>query len=135
MPWTTAAVNLLERVLATYLEAFLGLLLAGPTLNLSTAQAAAIATIPAGLAVLSNSLTTLAIPTNLPFFVDMLARAGKTAVQTFLGYLLAAPIFALERSLLTAAAAAVLPAALAVVKAAVASRVGQRGTAALVPAT
>lgn len=132
--WVVAAIDLAERVLATYLEALIGLLLVSGPLNLAAAQVAAIATIPAALAVVSNSVTALAIPVGLPFTVDLAARAAKTAVQTFLGYLLAAPVFGLERSLLTAALAAVVPAVLAVVKAALATRVGDPTSAALLPA-
>jgi predicted NBD/HSP70 family sugar kinase len=46
--------DLLERTIATYLQAFFGLLLAGETLDLSVdaVQAAAIAALPAALAVL-----------------------------------------------------------------------------------
>lgn len=132
--WVDAAINLLERVLATYFEALLGLLLASGPLDLSAAQAAAIAAVPAALAVLSANVTALTIPGGLPFYVDMAARAAKTAIQTFLGFLIAAPVFGLDRSLLTAAAAAVLPAVLAVVKAALATRVGDHRSAALRPA-
>lgn len=50
-----------ERTLATYLEAFLGLLLVDWSghINLSTFQTAVIAAVPAGLAVLKAALSTL----------------------------------------------------------------------------
>ncbi len=48
-----------ERVAATYLQAFLGLLIAGTTvINISAVQSAAVAAIPAGLAVLKAMLAT-----------------------------------------------------------------------------
>lgn len=50
-------VDLAERTVATYLEAFLGLLLAGQIVDLSTAKAAAVAAIPAGLAVVKGALS------------------------------------------------------------------------------
>ncbi|MFJ8603378.1 hypothetical protein ACIREM_32670 [Streptomyces shenzhenensis] len=49
--------DLAERTIATYLEAFLGLLLASSVVDLSTAKAAAIAAIPAGLAVVKGALS------------------------------------------------------------------------------
>lgn len=48
-----------ERTISTYLQAFLGLLLAGwttDTVDLSVVQAAAIAAVPAALAVLKGAL-------------------------------------------------------------------------------
>ena len=50
-------VDLAERTVATYLEAFLGLLLAGQVVDLSAAKAAAVAAIPAGLAVVKGALS------------------------------------------------------------------------------
>jgi hypothetical protein len=50
--------DIAERALLTYIEAFLGVLLASGTtdiVNLSTLEAAAIAAIPAGLAVLKGA--------------------------------------------------------------------------------
>lgn len=49
--------DLVERTVATYLEAFLGLLLAGSVVDLSAAKAAAVAAIPAGLAVVKGALS------------------------------------------------------------------------------
>lgn len=50
-------IDLAERTAATYVEAFLGLLLAGSIVDLSTARAAAVAAIPAALAVLKGTLS------------------------------------------------------------------------------
>lgn len=50
-------VDLAERTVATYLEAFLGLLLAGSVVDLPAAKAAAVAAIPAGLAVIKGALS------------------------------------------------------------------------------
>ena len=50
-----------ERTIATYLQAFIGLLLAGWTtdaIDLSLVQAAAVSAIPAALAVLKGALAT-----------------------------------------------------------------------------
>ncbi|MFL4904671.1 hypothetical protein ACJ6WF_16155 [Streptomyces sp. MMS24-I2-30] len=51
--------DLAERTISTYLEAFLGLLLASSVVDLSTAKAAAVAAIPAGLAVVKGALSSL----------------------------------------------------------------------------
>lgn len=55
-------VDIVERAALTYVEAFLGLLLAAGTINivdLSTLQSAGIAAIPAGLAVIKGAIGTL----------------------------------------------------------------------------
>ncbi|MFI1562213.1 holin [Streptomyces sp. NPDC020490] len=49
--------DLAERVVATYLEAFVGLLLAGSVVDLPAAKAAAVAAIPAALAVVKGALS------------------------------------------------------------------------------
>lgn len=49
--------DLAERVIATYLEAFVGLLLAGSVVDLSAAKASGVAAIPAGLAVVKGALS------------------------------------------------------------------------------
>ncbi|MFJ9646296.1 hypothetical protein [Streptomyces sp. NPDC101206] len=51
--------DIAERTVLTYLEAFLGLLLAGATtdiVDLSVLQAAAVAALPAGLAVIKGAI-------------------------------------------------------------------------------
>jgi hypothetical protein len=45
-----------ERCLSTYLQAFIGLLIASTTIDLKAIQAAAIAAIPAGLSVVKSVL-------------------------------------------------------------------------------
>uniref|UniRef100_A0AAU2V931 Holin n=1 Tax=Streptomyces sp. NBC_00003 TaxID=2903608 RepID=A0AAU2V931_9ACTN len=55
-------VDIVERAALTYVEAFLGLLLAAGTtdiVDLSTLQSAGIAAIPAGLAVIKGAIGTL----------------------------------------------------------------------------
>ncbi|RLU81142.1 hypothetical protein CTZ27_33425 [Streptomyces griseocarneus] len=49
--------DLAERTAATYVEAFLGLLLAGTVTDLSTAKAAAVSALPAALAVVKGLLS------------------------------------------------------------------------------
>ncbi len=60
----TAALDIAERTVATYLETFLGLLLASTTvLDLGVLKVAAIAAIPAALAVVKGGLAALLGPT------------------------------------------------------------------------
>lgn len=122
-------VSLLEKVLATYVEAFLALLLAGPALDLSTAQSAGIAALPAAITVVANGLPL--VPAGLPFYVDLLLRTIRTYVAAFLGLLVAVPVFELEIGILAAAATGALPAALAVLKGALSRRIGSDTAAAL----
>lgn len=123
---------LAEKVLSTYIQALIALLVLGPTINVSIAQSAAIAAIPAALTFLANNLP--GIPVGLPFWLDLLLRAARTYVVSFIGFLVAVPVFQLKFSVFTAAAAAALPGALAVIKAGVAQHVGSSGTASLLPA-
>lgn len=52
-------VDLLERAVATYLQALAGFLVAGTTtINISGLQAAALAAVPAGLSVLKSGVAT-----------------------------------------------------------------------------
>lgn len=123
---------LLEKVIATYIQAFVTMLIVSDTLGVDTAEAAAIAAIPAALTVVANGLP--GTPAGLPFWLDLVFRTIRTYVVAFIGLLVAVPVFAIDVSLAEAAAVGAIPAALAVVKAAVASKVGDSGTAALLPA-
>lgn len=126
-------VVLLEKVIATYVQSFIGLLFLGDTLDVSTSQAAAISSIPAALTVLANGLPV--IPVGLPFYVDLTLRTIRTYVVAFLGLLVALPTFELDYSIGLAAAGGALPAALAVLKGGLASKVGRTDSAALLPAS
>lgn len=128
-----ALASLAEKVALTYLQALASLLLLADQLGATTAQAAAIASIPAALTALVNGLP--AVPVGLPWALDALLRTIRTYAVSFVGLLIAAPVFSLDLSLASAAAAGALPAALAVLKAAVASRIGNTATAALLPAS
>lgn len=128
-----ALASLAEKVALTYLQALASLLILADQLGATTAQAAAIASIPAALTALVNGLP--AVPVGLPWALDTLLRTIRTYAVSFVGLLIAAPVFSLDLSLASAAAAGALPAALAVLKAAVASRIGNTATAALLPAS
>lgn len=121
--------SLLEKVVATYLEAFVSLLLVGTAIDVSTAEAAAIAAIPAALTVVANGLPV--VPIGLPFWTDLALRIVRTYVAGFVGFLVAVPVFELEIGILTAAAVGALPAVLAVAKGALSSRIGAETPAAL----
>lgn len=125
--------SLLEKVVATYLEAFVSLLLVGTAIEVSTAQAAAIAAIPAALTVVANGLPV--VPVGLPFWIDLVLRTVRTYVAGFVGFLVAVPVFSLEIGILTAAAVGAIPATLAVAKGALSSKIGSSDTPAALPAS
>lgn len=122
-----------EKVISTYVQAFIALLIVGPTINISTAEAAGIAAIPAALTALANGLPV--VPVGLPFYVDLVLRAVRTYVVSFVGFAVAVPVFKLDYSVLAAAAAAAIPSALAIIKAGLAQHVGSSATGALLPAS
>ena len=122
-----------EKVIATYIQAFIGLLMVGTVINASVAQTAAIAAIPAALTVIANGVPM--VPIGLPFYVDLAFRAIRTYVVAFLGFVAAVPVFTLDYSIAAAASTAAIPGALAVVKAGIARKVGSSETAALLPAS
>ena len=55
----TAVVDVAERAVATYVEAFLGLLLASGVLDVSALKAAAVAAVPAALSVIKSAVSVL----------------------------------------------------------------------------
>lgn len=129
---TAPLVVLLDKVLSTYVQAFITLLIIHDTIGADVVQSAAIAAIPAALTVVMNALPS--VPLGLPFYVDLAYRVLRTYIATFLGLLVAMPVFRLDFTATVAVATAALPAALAVLKGALAARVGNGQTAALVPA-
>jgi hypothetical protein len=124
-----------EKVIATYVQTLIGLYLldVNDTLNTSTPQALAIAAIPAAITVISASLPI--VPDGLPYYLALLGNVARTFVQAFLGYLVAQPIFHLDPSVGRAAVFASIPACLAVLKGAIAAKVGNPDTPNLLPAT
>jgi hypothetical protein len=131
-PAVNAFVLLIDKVISTYVQAFVGLLLIGDAIDVSTAQAAAIAAIPAALTVVANGMPITIV--GLPFWIDLVYRVARTYVVGFVGLIVAVPVFRLDYAILQAAAYGAIPAALAVIKGALASRVGEKGTPAMVPA-
>lgn len=124
--------NLVEKVVLTFVEAFVAFLLMGGLLDVDAAQAAAMAGIAAALTAFANSLPV--VPAGQPFYVDLLFRTIRTYLATFIGILVSVPVFSLDTGALQAAAIGALPAALTVVKGLVARKVGDPDTAALLPA-
>ena len=122
---------LLEKAATTYAESFVAFWLLADQLGATTAQAAAVAAIPAALTIVANGLP--GTPVGLPFWADLAWRTIRTYVAAFLGLLLANPMLHLNFTLTVAAAVGALPAALAVVKGTIASNLGAP-TPALVPA-
>lgn len=124
--------TLAEKVIATYIQALIAFLIVHDSLGADVYQTAAIAAVPAALTVIANGLP--AIPVGLPFWVDLVLRTVRTYTAAVLGLLLAMPVFHLDFTAAVAALSAGIPAALAVVKGALATRFGNTGTAALLPA-
>jgi hypothetical protein len=122
--------SLFEKTVTTYLQVFVTGLLAANYLDISVLQAAAVAAVPASLTVIANGLPQ---PDNLPFAGDLAFRTIRTYVVSFVGLMIAVPVFSLSIDAAQAAALGAIPAALAVVKSGLASRVGNVDTAALLP--
>lgn len=125
-------VVLAEKVVSTYVQAFLSLLIVHDTIGATTPQVAAIAAVPTALTAFVNALP--AVPAGLPFSIDLALRVVRTYLATFVGLLLAMPVLHLNFTIVVATATSALPAALAVLKGAIAAKVGNGATAALVPA-
>lgn len=124
-------IGLLEKAVTTYVEAFLALLAASTVLDISVAQSAAIAAIPSAFTVIANGIPQA--PVGMSFYGDLVFRTVRTYVVSFVGLLVAAPIFEFSVGALQSAAIGAIPATLAVVKGILAGRVGNRETPALLP--
>lgn len=124
-------IGLFEKAATTYVEAFLAVLAASSTLGVSVLQSAAIAAIPAALTVIANGIPQP--PADLPFYTDMAFRTIRTYVVSFVGILVAMPMFDFSMSILQTAALGALPAAFAVIKGVLAGQMGNRDTSALLP--
>lgn len=125
-------VVLFEKVASTYVQAFIALLVVHDVIGAGVAQTAAIAAVPAALTAFVNALP--AVPLGMPFYVDLVLRVVRTYLASFVGLLVAMPVFHLNLTATVAAASAALPSALAVLKGGLAAKVGNTATAALVPA-
>lgn len=124
-------IGLFEKAATTYIEALIAVVAASSTLGVSVLQSAAIAAIPAALTVIANGIPQP--PVNLPFYTDMAFRTIRTYVVSFVGILVAMPMFDFSISILQTAALGALPAAFAVIKGIVAGRMGNKETSALLP--
>lgn len=126
--------TLAEKVVWTYVQALIALLLVGGGLSADGLTTdLAIAALPAALTVVANGIPM--VPAGLPFAVDLVFRVLRSAAATFLGFLLAVPTFNLDVSTLRAAGTAALVAVLVVVKGAAASKIGDPATPATLPAS
>lgn len=131
VPARNAIALLAEKTIATYVEVFVTLLGAGSVLDSPTTTAASMAAIPAALTVIANGLPE--VPAGLTFWLDLVLRVARTYAVTFVGLLVAVPIFRADVSVINAAALAAVPAALAAIKSGLASKIGAP-TPALLPA-
>jgi hypothetical protein len=124
-------IGLIEKAVTTYIEAFVALLAASTALDISIVQSAAIAAIPAAFTVIANGIPQP--PTGMSFYGDLVFRTVRTYVVSFVGLLVAAPVFEFSLGAFQAAAIGAIPAALAVVKGVLAGHIGNRETPALLP--
>lgn len=135
--------DLLERTASTYVVALLGLMIAGGMfdasgqVHLDFATKAAIAAVPAGLAVIVNAIRLwLAAPPKTQAG-DVLLRTLLTWGETFGGLLLASNVFDIGAKggvkAIVAMGVASIPAALTFLKANVASLFGKKGSGSLDP--
>lgn len=135
-----AFVDVAERTLATYLETFVSLLLVADHIGLSAAAAAAVAAIPAALAVVKEGLSRFLLfldPTRTDgsrfgFAYDLAERSLFTYLEALVAFLAVAE--RIDISTVTAASLAGIPAALAVIKGTLARFLGDRESAAVIPA-
>lgn len=122
--------DLLERAGTTYVEALLGFVLLAPVLDVSVLTAALVAGLPALFSVVKAGIYEfLEVRPRRSFAMDLLERTIGTYLVTFLGLVATNPG---EVSTYELALVAALPAALAVVKGALASRVASPTNASLV---
>lgn len=131
------AVDVAERTLATYLEVLVSLLLVADRIGISTATAAAVAAVPAGLAVLKAGLSKYVrwldtTRRRAGFVADLAERAVATYLESLVAFLAVADQIGV--STLASAGLAAIPAGLAVIKGGLARFLGDRESAALVPA-
>lgn len=129
-PWAWV-VTLAEKAGTTFLEVFLASWLAADALGASTAEAAALAGLAAAATVIANGLPV--VPAGLPFVVDLVLATARTFAAAFLAYVGGAPILSLDYDLAVAAATAAIPAALAVAKGLLSSRLGSAASTRLLP--
>ena len=134
--WQHRALDVGERTVVTALEALAAVYLAKGQVSVSAAEAAALAGIAAGLALLRSFLAAWRPrPGNIGWLEDLVLRATFTFAQTLVACLITAVVTPLDLSSLKAAGVAGLAAAVAAVKAAVAQGVGNPASAGLVPAS
>lgn len=125
-----AIATLIEKVLWTYVQAVLTLVLAGGALAAGgLSRSLAVAALPAALTVLANGLP--AVPQGLPFYVDLFFRIVRTAAVSFIGFLVAQPVFDVNANVARAAGLSALMAALVVIKGAAARQFGAESAATL----
>lgn len=123
-------IDLLERAATTYLEALIGFLLLASTLDVSALGAAALAALPALFSVLKAGIYEfLRVRPRRSFLAGLVERTIATYLVTFLGLVAVNPGDVATYRLAVVAA---LPAALAVLKGALGSRLGNPSDASVV---
>lgn len=132
-PWAPL-LALLERAGWQALEVFLAALLGAGALGADVAQAGILAAIAAAITVLANGVPQLAIPTGLPWAVDVALRVARSFVSAFLAPIAAMAVLPLDMATWQAAALGGAVAGVTVLKSIVATRTGNPDTAATLPA-
>lgn len=131
-PLIRALAQLVEKAGWTAAQVFLGVIITAGALDATAAQAAAIAAFAAVFTLLANGLPQ---PVGeLSFGVDLLYRTTRTFGSGFFALIAAIPLTDLSIDGVKAAAVAAIPAALTILKGAIASKVGAP-TPATLPAT
>jgi len=129
--------GLIEKAVLTFIEAFVAGLVMNQTdwLVTDNVNLLWLASACAAATVLANGAANLLIPTTLPIWAQTALRVIRTFAATFFTFLVAQPSFTLNPDTVTAACVAGIAAALTLVKALIASRVGNHATTALLPAS
>lgn len=116
--------DVLERGFWTYVQAFLGLVIVSAAsdsyLDFTTAQAAALAALPALASFLTGALPQSAGSG----FLDVVYRAARTFAVSFLGFIAGMQVFTYESGAWRTALVAAVAAGLSVLKSGIAMRVG-----------
>lgn len=132
LPIPQAVADVAERAGWTALQSFLGSMAMADQLNTDATGLALVAAVAAGLAVVKMALTERlrSNSTTGSFWGDFAERVGFTFAEVALAIIIVNPG---NVSTWEAAYAAALPAALAAAKTLLATKVGQKGTAATLP--
>lgn len=127
-----AIAGLAEKVVLTFIEVFLAGWLAADTMGFDGAARWAVPAVAAAGTVLANGLPSTL---SLSFGLALLYRTLRTYAVSFIGLFAGPAVVGFTADGAKAAAFAAIPAAITVAKGMIASRLGEGGTPALLPAS